>query len=150
MIEPVDALRLLRAHLCDGRPLPDDARAVLIAGIDQYLDDGGPLDRAFGLRQRGGVSVERSRDLAERDRMLRRVWRQVVEWRDQPPASAARMMVQSAQRYERTRWPREQESLDAPAAEPAATWWRILRSSVPVPAAKRLSQVLSEEIQSAL
>jgi hypothetical protein len=72
------------------------------------------------------------------------------EWRDLAPSAAARLMVISASRYEANRFPREREAIDAPAAEPAATWWRIMRSGVRMPAAKRLQQILEMEFQDAV
>lgn len=102
------------------------------------------LDHALGLRQRGGISPTRANLLRDRDRHLARLWKTSPDWRDLDPAAAARLMTLSARRYETTRWPRERDALSAPSAEPAATWWRIMRSGAPIPSADRVAQILRE------
>lgn len=108
-----------------------------------------PLETALGLRRHGGISPERQTALARRDMLLHRLWQSTPEWRDLGPCSASRLMSLSAQRYETTRWPRERDSLSAPSAEPAATWWTILQNGAPIPGSKQLQRILSRDIQDA-
>ena len=143
---PAEALEILASHLRHGVQIPEDARKVLAEGIEAYLADprNAQLDRALGLRTRGGVSPGRAKMLAERDILLRRLWKVAGPWRDLDPAAAARLMTLSASRYVTTRWPRENDALSAPSAEPAATWWRIMRAGAPIPSAERVAQILRE------
>jgi hypothetical protein len=110
----------------------------------RYFGEDRLLDHALGLRQRGGVSPTRANLLLDRDRHLARLWKTSPDWCDLDPAAAARLMTLSAGRYETTRWPRERDALSAPSAEPAATWWRIMRSGAPIPSAERVAQILRE------
>ncbi|MBU1550200.1 MAG: hypothetical protein KJ947_11595 [Alphaproteobacteria bacterium] len=126
--------------------MPKAERAFLADCFDAYLDAQGdvPLDRALGLRKWGGVSVARAVALSDRDGLLINIWQGQTEWRSLSPLAAARMMKLSADRYESGRWPRERDQVTAPAAEPAATWWRILQSGVAIPDVRRLQQILTD------
>lgn len=145
MRDAASAVRRLADHLRNGAPLPAPDRELLATGLERWLAVRGEiqLDKALGLRTWGGVSVSRALVLAERDKLLRGLWRSQTEWRDLPAFAAARLMVISADRYERGRWPRERSRPDAPAGEPAATWWRCLSLGAGIPDAKRMGQVLS-------
>lgn len=103
------------------------------------------LDAQLGLRRQGGVSAKRALALADRDCMLRTLYAE--RWADLAPSAASRVMIISFERYECTRWLRERTLLSAPSAEPAATWWRMLRTGSEMPGSKRLSQILMREIQ---
>lgn len=144
---PHHTLRALADHLRTGAPLQPDERDILADALDAYLDGAVPLDRALGLRKWGGVSPARAAALADRDGMIRRLWRSSPDWVALDPAAAARVMRLSASRYEQVRWPRERDHLSAPSAEPAATWWRVFQTYGRVPGAKRLQQILEAEIQ---
>lgn len=141
---PVTALRVMLDHLRSGEPIPDDVKEHWVSGLSKYLDSDGVLllDRALGLRQRGGISAKRAMQLAERDALIIRTWQAVEDFRDQPPISAAKLMSMNARRYEAGRWPRERAAVMPPVAEPAATWWRILDAGLSIPGAKRLQQIL--------
>jgi len=146
-----NVIRDMARRLRNGALLPEHQR-YLADAFEAYANEieaGRPasLDKAFGLKQRGGISPPRAAALQRRDDLLRRLWHKSDEWSDLAPAAAARMMSQSAKRYEAIRWPREQKSIVAPLTEPAATWWKILRSDLSVPEAKRLQQILESEIQ---
>ncbi|WP_327211999.1 hypothetical protein U8Q06_20930 [Rhizobium beringeri] len=143
----VAQLRDMHGRLRDGRPLTGRQVLLLVDGLGGYLetiDDGGAasLDRSFGLKQWGGVSPARSMALDQRDRMLRRLWREVPEWRPLMPGAAARQMLASFRRYETDRWPRERHLQLAPVVEPAATWWRIASGNAAMPDVPRLRQIL--------
>lgn len=143
----VAQLRDMHGRLRDGRPLTGQQVQLLVDGLSGYLetiDDGGAasLDRSFGLKQWGGVSPARSSALDRRDRMLRRLWRELPEWRELTPGAAARHMLASFRRYETDRWPRERHLQLAPITEPATTWWRVASGNAPMPDAPRLRQIL--------
>jgi hypothetical protein len=107
-----------------------------------------PIGKALALTTWGGVSPARSIAIDERNRALRRLYADLPEFRSLAPAAAARAMVQAFDRYETDRWqPREKDHVDAPSAEPAATFWRILKSKAPMLRADRLRQILADEIQ---
>lgn len=142
---------LLRSDL--DLPLSSEARSFLMLGAIGYcLDTETSLDIIFGIRRpRGGIPAEKDKALAKRDWLIARLWREHEDFSNlADPIVAAKLMSLAATRYEATRWPRERELLSAPAAEPAATWWRILRMGVPIPKSKRLAQILRREIQYAV
>ncbi|GEM_PF-4875997 len=144
-------LREIHYRLAAKLPLNDRQCDLLADGIGSYLDavDEGrtpSLDRSMGLIRRGGVSPMRQNHLARRDLLLRHLWRGTPEWTSLSPSVVARLMVQSAKRYETIRWEREQFR-PQPATQPAATWWQILSVGLKIPGSKRLQQILEEEIQ---
>ncbi|CUX23225.1 hypothetical protein AGR7C_Cc160141 [Agrobacterium deltaense Zutra 3/1] len=144
-------LRDIHARLTAGTALTAGQSGLLTNAIGAYLDalDGGAspsLDRTIGLRTWGGVSPARQDRLARRDLLLRDLWRASPEWCGLSASVVARLMVQSAERYEAQRWPREQYR-PQPAAQPSATWWQVLSLGSKIPGAKRLQQILEEEIQ---
>ncbi|MFK0331117.1 hypothetical protein ACIQUB_08340 [Rhizobium sp. NPDC090275] len=149
----VSQLRDMHRRLCRGHSLTDDQCSLLVSGIGNYLyalDNGASpsLDKAIGLKAWGGVSAGRQDALSRRDDLIRRLWRSQPDWQGLPPAAAAKLMQQSAERYANLRWPRECDLIVAPSAEPAATWWRILSSGERIPgSSKRLQQILNVEIQ---
>ncbi len=114
------------------------AELDLLAEIDRLR---AKLARYENPRGRGGISSDRARVLADRNALLLRLAAGHAEWADLPPSAAARFMRLSFARYETTRWPRERHALSVPHTEPAATWWRILRSGAPMPGAERLRQL---------
>lgn len=136
----LDAIRLAAGVL---RAQDDPAVRDVGCALATWLASGaaGSVDQALALRSVGGVSPARALLLAERDDLLRDLHRQ--HWPDLAPAAAARVMWQSFDRYERHRAPRERDAIQAPAGEPAAAWWRILRSGAPMPGVERLRQLLS-------
>lgn len=143
------AIRRLADHLRTGTPLPAIDRDLLATGLEEWLAERGevPLDKVLGLRTWGGVSVSRAMVLAERDRLLTSLWRSSPEWYGLPPVAAARLISLAAQRYESDRWPRERNRVDAPAAEPAATFWRCLQLGVDLPRSRQLRRILAVAIQ---
>ena len=142
---PVAALRELQAHLERDAPMSDAAKELLIEAIDRWQSrECETLDRALRLTGRGGVPAAKAAKLAQRNRLLRRLWSIVPEWAELTPYAAAGVMSLSVERYITTRWPREKDSVTAPPGEPAATWWRILTLDVPIPKAKMLANILSE------
>lgn len=144
--EAVTRLRVLAEHLRTDAAEPVEGRHELAEGLEAYLaGDEARLSRALGLRTRGGLSPARASALARRDELLRRLWKVTPSWQHLGESSAGRLMALSASRYELSRWPRERRNLAAPSAEPAATWWRILRSDVPIPRGPRIAQILREE-----
>jgi hypothetical protein len=122
-----------------------DAIDMMCEGFAAWVEAGGEisLDKAMGLRTRGGVSPARALALEERNALLRDLWLSTPAWAALPPIAAAGVMSLSVRRYEADRWPRERNNDDAPSAEPAATWWRCLRLGAGIPDAKRLGQILS-------
>lgn len=151
-VSGLDALRDVVRRLRDDELLSAEQRRYLAKGFETYVMEteagvAASLDRAFGLRQRGGISPARAAVLQRRDDLLRQLWRGHEAFRDQQPLVAAKLMYLSADRYQSTRWPREKNDLSAPSSEPAATWWRILRLDIAIPGTKRLQQILQREIQ---
>ncbi|MDP2779843.1 hypothetical protein [Devosia sp.] len=116
------------------------------AALTVWLEGGckGSLEAELGLRQRGGVSPGRKMALDARNAMLCRLARDLPDWASLAPGAAARHMRSSFDQYHASRWPRERDNIDSPAAEPAATWWRLLRSETAVPNVKRLQQILAD------
>jgi hypothetical protein len=144
-------LREIHYRLAAKIPLDETQSHLLAEGIGSYLDavDEGrtpSLDRAMGLIRHGGISPVRQDHLARRDLLLRHLWRVTPEWTSLSASVVARLMVQSAKRYEAVRWEREQFR-PQPATQPAATWWQILSIGLKIPGSKRLQQILDEEIQ---
>jgi hypothetical protein len=147
----VSQLRDIHARLTAKAGLTDAQSNLLADGIGSYLeaiDEGhaASLDRTMGLKVWGGVSAPRQDRLSRRDTLLRDLWKATPEWRDLSPAVVARLMVQSARRYETQRWPREKFQPE-PTAQPSVTWWKVLHSGCKIPGSKRLQQILEEEIQ---
>ncbi|TGQ01417.1 MULTISPECIES: hypothetical protein [unclassified Mesorhizobium] len=119
-----------------------DTRAVG-AAIREWIGGGArqPLAKALHLQSHGGLSVGRHLALADRNRMLTALHRAL--WPDLAPAAAAGALLRSFSAYEANRWPRDQHRLEAPATEPAATWWRICRLGS-MPKARRLRSILAD------
>jgi hypothetical protein len=131
---------LCRANDPDINSIGRDLQRWLAGGARERIG------QALGLERAGGTSPRYGMALAERNRMLRAV--RSTKWPDLEPGAAARAMLADFGAYEARRWPREQLRLDAPAGEPAATWWRILRAGVKMPGRRRLTQLLAMEIHS--
>ncbi len=134
----------LAEHLAGGRRIPDESRMLLRNALDASISSGFeiPLYDALGLRTWGGVSPLQKIRLNRRDQRICKLWAAVHEWSELSPASAAKAMAVSAERYQSDRWPRERNAFDAPSAEPAATWWKILRTGESIPGERRLAQIL--------
>ena len=115
--------------------------------LQRWLDEGARqrLGQALGLERVGGKSARRALALAERNAMLKRLHSE--RWPDLDPRAAAKTMIEDFRAYEERRWKRERDRLDVPAGEPAATWWRILRGGVKMPALKQLSRILARDIR---
>ncbi|MGQ3211607.1 hypothetical protein [Shinella sp.] len=144
-ISPVAALRQLHAHLRDGKAISPDAAALIADGIEDWLDFGcRSLDKSLGLKAWGGVPAEKADRLDRRNMLLRRLHQTSLDWQNLSPTAAGAIMAMSAKRYTTTRWPRESDAPSAPAAEPAATWWRVLTLGVSIPGAKMFAKILSE------
>lgn len=131
-------------YLAAGRRIPEASRILLMEALNTSIASGfkTSLYAALGLKTWGGISPVRKMDLGRRDRRLFVLWATVPEWSKLPPPAAAKLMSASAKRYQADRWPRESKSFDAPAAEPAATWWKILRSGEGIPGERRMGQIL--------
>lgn len=147
----VSQLRDIHARLTAKAALTDAQSNLLADGIGSYLeaiDEGhsASLDKTMGLKVWGGVSALRQYRLSRRDTLLRDLWQTAPEWRGLSACVVARLMVQSARRYETQRWSREQFQPE-PTAQPSATWWKVLHSGCKIPGSKRLQQILEEEIQ---
>jgi hypothetical protein len=148
----VRRLRRIHSRLLHKKPLIDPDLRFLTDGIGAYLDDvdhgrSSSLDRSLSLKGTwGGVSPARRDVLYRRDKLIRALRDAVDEWRDKGAIALAPLMSLSAQRYESQRWIRERDGM-LPPDEPAATWWRILSAGGKIPGAKRLRQILEEEIQ---
>jgi hypothetical protein len=144
-LDPVALIEQLREA---ERLLRDEGFASIADGVGQYLaavDEGSgaaSLDRCLGLRKRGGKSVSRAVALNQRDQLILQLWKSSVDWRDLPPSAAAYLMRISAERYERSRWRKEQHDVSGPFVEPSSTWWKILRSGAGLPDVKRMQQIL--------
>lgn len=148
----VRRLRRIHNRLVHNKPLIEPDLRFLADGIGVYLDDidhgrTSSLDRALSLKGAwGGISPARRDVLDRRDQLIRTLRDEVAGWREKSAIAVAPLMALSAQRYEAHRWLRERDGL-LPADEPAATWWRILSAGAKIPGAKRLRQILDEEIQ---
>lgn len=122
-----------------------DDTDVQLVGVAMlaWLDSGAqePLGRALKLQTRGGISPAQALTLSTRDRALRRLYEEC--WPDFSAAKAAKLMAESFFAYETRRWPRESDHIAAPSAEPAATWWRLLREDTPPPTWERIRQILA-------
>jgi len=102
----------------------------------EYLSDGlhhDSLDFDLGLRPRNGApDLSLISRRAERDRLVVSLARQ-EPWAAMGPWAAASALKEAVAKYEKTRWPREKPPgrRTAPAGEPSATAWRILRLKLP-------------------
>lgn len=136
-----------------GRPISDQERLAVALAIEEWANAQGKVsfDQAVGLAATwGGVSPARASALALRNDLLRYLWREEPPYRNLPASAAARVIAGEASRYLSDRWPRERTHVDAPAAEPAATFWRILAAGLPIPQSKQLTRILEEDIQEAV
>lgn len=104
------------------------------------LADPRRIPTTLRVRTRGAQSHARRRLLAERDASLCRLHRQHFGHLD--AAAAAKVIHQRLTRYQSDRWPRESDADEVPAAEPFATFWRLLRSEVQIPKGKQLLRIL--------
>lgn len=148
---PIAQFRDMHRRLLDGQPLTPSQVDILVEGFGSYLDavDAGErtsLDRSFGLKRWGGLSSTRSQLLERRDMLILRLWKSSPDFCQLPPFAASGMMCLSADQYQRRRWPREKRAIAAPPSEPAATWWHILKSGVPIPGIRRVYQILSDHL----
>lgn len=133
-------------HLANaGETLAQDPRPEVAAigrQIMAWIEDGAPasLDSYLGLRQQGGVSARRKLALAGRDRALRRLHRE--HWDNLTAGQAAKMMIQSFERYQGSQWPRDEKAGRASAAQPEATWWQLLQKEHRMLGEKQLKAIL--------
>lgn len=107
-----------------------------------------PLGRLLGIQPPAPTSAARKLDLQSRDRLLRKARAEVPEWRDLPARQAAPLMIQSFERYRQGQWREERKKRKtAPAVEPKASWWRILRLRIAIkmPKVAQLSKILDRE-----
>jgi hypothetical protein len=118
--------------------------ALLLQALRAHLD-GEPIGRALGLEPAAGLIARREIELTQRDRLLRHVRMAVPDWSELAARQAAAHMIASFARY-RAAHPRAnaQQRTTAPAVEPAATWWRLLRLNLKVqmPGREQLSAIL--------
>lgn len=113
--------------------------------LDEHQADPGHLPAALRVRARGGVSHTRRELLAERDALLRRL-HQGTTYADLSPLAAAKLITQDFKTYERRRWARESKGYEAPAVEPVATFWRLLRTGMKMPNPKYLKRILENPV----
>jgi len=139
-------LRRLVDHLQADTPLDRADRDFLSKRLEGFLSPGSrtSLDRALGLRSRGGASVRTTILNEERDALLRHLAREHEVWCRFPASLAAKEMRRAFDKYERGRWLREKSANIAPAVEPNATFWRLLKTGMRMPQDRRLSQILDE------
>lgn len=97
------------------------------------------IDVALGLRRRGGKSASHALRLAERDRTIR--WLRRRCWPGEEDAAGA--MAAAWRRYTTDRWPRELTRIEPPAAEPAGTFWGLLRDGHDPLDARQLARILA-------
>lgn len=105
-----------------------------------------PLGRLLGLQPASGATAGTAIDLARRNTLLRRARASAPAWRDAPTKDAARAIAAAFDRYAAGGWLADRSRETAPAAEPTASWWRILKLDLshPMPREKRLAQILAE------
>jgi hypothetical protein len=112
-----------------------DVREVA-ALLREYLSDGldhDSLDFDLGLRPRdGSPGLALLARRAERDRLVTMLARN-APFRDMGPWAAAGALRAACLAYEAKGWPRDRPPArrTAPAAEPVATFWRVLRMGLP-------------------
>ena len=152
VIEQVSALRDLHRCLVAGKPVPPETASRIAEGLGECLaaleaGETASLDAALGLKRRGGVVLRKALANDERDKLLRGLWREHPEWANRTPSYVSHEMFRAFGRYESGRWLRDRKSPDAPAVEPYATFWRLLKFGCQVPGPKRLFQILTMEIQ---
>ena len=118
-----------------------------IAIRDAQKDDNGrsePLGRLLGVQPPGPATAGPEIARRRRDDLLRHVRQAVAEWRDRPASVAATAMSASFGRYRAGAWRADRGRQTAPATEPQATWWRLLRLPIAtqMPARSRLVAIL--------
>lgn len=103
-----------------------------------------PLGRLLGLQPASGATAGTAISLARRNQLLRCARASAPAWREAPTKDAARAMIAAFDRYETGGWLADRSRKTAPAAEPTASWWRILKLDLsrPMPREKRLEQIL--------
>jgi len=114
----------------------DDGRAV-------------PLGRMLGLQPASGATASPSIRLARRKTLLRKARASDPAWAAATDRQAATMIHAALNRYRTTAWPRDRERETAPAVEPAASFWRLLRLDPNRPApgtTAGLARVLATEV----
>lgn len=114
--------------------------------ILRWLHAGGgePLETCLGLRRRGtGGSPPRALALHRRDRILKQICSKY--WSGSTTDEAAREMIASYERYQTRQWPRDCDAERAPPDGPEHVWWHLLRDEFPLPAKKRLRQILDRQ-----
>lgn len=99
---------------------------MILRALQEHMK-GEPIGRALGLEPPAGLIARREIDLASRDALLRKVRDAVPAWRDAPPRQAARAMLAAFERYRNGAWQSDRGRDTAPAAEPAASFWRLIR-----------------------
>lgn len=155
VLAQIEALRELCRCLMDGTPAPPDVATRLVPGLDECLraldaGEGVSLDAALGLKRHGGGGARKALANAERDKLLRGLVRNHCRWSCMAASLASKDLLSEFSRYESSRWKRDRTSDTAPAAEPYSTFWRLLRNGVQMPGPKRLSQIISVEIEDPL
>jgi len=137
------------AALCDWAsvapaPVVRAAGRLLAGALAEAIERGEPIGRALGLEPPSGARVSHAVKLAKRDAMLRALRAATPAWRALPPRRAAAAMAAAFRRYAVGGWTADRRRSSAPAVEPAATWWRVLRLglAVAVPGVDRLAEIL--------
>jgi len=100
--------------------------AMILRALADHLN-GEPIGRALGLEPPAGLIARREIDLARRDALILRARDAVPAWRDAPARQAAKAMLATFERYHTGAWQRDRRRDTAPAAEPAASFWRLIR-----------------------
>lgn len=145
----IEQIVRLRAAARELRSSNDNSAREAGERIGAWLEGGmvGSLDSALGLRSRGGISARRALANSDRDVILRHLAESHGAYVDRDHMVVARQMRRDFDRYESGRWLRDRDAIEAPASDPAASFWRILRTGTRMPGAERLRQILAREIQ---
>ncbi|WP_235841469.1 hypothetical protein [Cereibacter azotoformans] len=95
--------------------------------LHEHIFKGEPIGRASGLEPPAGLTLRRAALQAERNRLLHIARAARPEWAGASAARAAQLIDAAWQSYASTAWPRDRKRETAPAAEPAASFWRLCR-----------------------
>ncbi|NGM47953.1 hypothetical protein G5B31_20765, partial [Rhodobacter sp. SGA-6-6] len=95
------------------------------------LENGTALDVGLGIAPASGKTARHGVLLEKRDRLIRHVRKAVPDWRDLSDNRAAAAMILSFDRYAAGGWAADRKRDTAPAPEPTATFWRLLRLGLP-------------------